>query len=255
MNTVSKRTVLVTALLITFLFTTHSPALADNTISVTGEAAIKVVPDEVVIALGIETWDKDLNTAKRQNDDVVGKLKTLAQESGIKPEYVQTDYINIEPRYQDSYEKRNFIGYFVRKTMVLTLKDINKFDDVLSGALLAGANYVHGIEFRTTELRKYRDQARALAIKAASEKANALAGEIGMEVSRPISISENGLGWFSSYGSYWGGRYGGAQTQNIVQNAGGGSASGSTDDSTIALGQITVSASVSVTFELKAKSQ
>jgi hypothetical protein len=90
----------------------------------------------------------------------------------------------------------------VRKTLIITLNDITKFDDVLSGALLAGANYVHGIEFRTTELRKYRDQARAMAIKAAREKADALAAELGLEVTKALSISESGVGWFSSYGSY-----------------------------------------------------
>ena len=42
-----------------------------------------------------------------------------------------------------------------------------------SSAIEAGANKVQGLEFLTTELRKYRDQARSMAIKAAQEKAAA----------------------------------------------------------------------------------
>ena len=39
----------------------------------------------------------------------------------------------------------------------------------------AGANYIHNIDFRTSELRKHADQARALALEAAFEKAKDLA--------------------------------------------------------------------------------
>ena len=48
-------------------------------------------------------------------------------------------------------------------TFRITLKDTSKFEDVLTESLQEGANYVHGIEFRTTELRKHRDAVRALA--------------------------------------------------------------------------------------------
>ncbi len=46
---------------------------------------------------------------------------------------------------------------------MVTLKDITQFDDLLTELVAANVNYIHGIQFRTTELRQYRDQARALA--------------------------------------------------------------------------------------------
>ena len=220
-----------------------------RTITVTGEAEVRVVPDEVILTLGVETWNMNLETAKTQNDDVVRKLLALTKDSGIESKHVQTDYVGIEPRYQDSYERKDFLGYFVRKNVVITLKDITKFEAVLSRALELGANYVHGVDFRTTELRKHRDEARALAIKAAQEKATALAGELGQTIGQPITISENQSSWWSWYGSWWGYRWGGSATQNVVQNAGG---SGATlGDSALAPGQIAVNASVTVEFELK----
>ncbi len=222
-----------------------------STISVTGDAQVMVVPDEVILILGVETSDKDLMTAKAQNDSIIKKLLALADQYQIKPQYFQTDYINIEPRYTDSYTQRDFIGYFVRKTVVITLKDTSKFEDVLTSALQAGANYVQGIDFRTTELRKYRDQARSLAINAAREKATALSQELDRTVGKPININEDSFGWWSSYGSWWGSRWGGAMSQNVVQNAAPSNGSpSSSDGDTIALGQITISARVSVTFEL-----
>jgi uncharacterized protein len=223
----------------------NAPAL--RLITTTGDAEVRVVPDEVVLTLGVETSDLVLDVAKKQNDDIVKKVFALAQGRGVEPKYIQTDYISIEPRYQDNYEKRDFLGFFVRKSIVITLKDISKFEDLLSSALGAGVNYVQGIDFRTTELRKHRDEARALAIKAASEKANALAKELGQQVGSPQTIREDQNEWWSSYSSWWGRWATGAQ--NVVQNAGGSAAPG--PDETLAPGQITVNAKVTVSFELR----
>lgn len=224
------------------------PAQAPRSVAVTGEAEVRVAPDEVIITFGIETDDKDLAAAKLRNDERLKGLLAFATGLGIEAKHIQTDQISIEPRYRDSYEKRDFIGYFVRKSVVITLKDVGKFESLLSGALEGGVNYVHGIEFRTTELRKHRDEARALAIKAAQEKATALAAELGQKAGRPQTIQEEQSNWWSGY-SWWGARWGSSMTQNVVQNAVGGGAS--SDEATIAPGQIVVNARVSVTFDLE----
>jgi len=220
---------------------------SDRTVTVTGEAEVRVVPDEVVLTLGVETWDKDLAKAKRDNDEVMQRLLGLAEESGIEARQVQTDFLNIEPRYDDYYDRRQFLGYFVRKTVVVTLNDLGLFEDFLSQALQVGITHVHGIEFRTTELRKHRDQARALAVRAAQEKAAALCAELGEEVGRPTQIVEQYSRWWSPYSSWWGYGYSQYMAQNVVTQVGdGGEYVGST-----APGQITVTASVSVTFAMK----
>ncbi len=217
-------------------------------ITVTGDADVRVVPDEVVLTLGVETWHEDLLTAKAQNDERVKAIFALAQNAGVEPRYIQTDWISIEPRYEDYYEKEDLIGYFVRKTMVITLKDISKFDQLLTEALAAEVNYVQGIDFRTTELRKYKDQARALAIQAAREKAEALAGELGQTIGQPRNIQEQQSGWWSSYRSWWG-SWGNNPAQNVVQEV--SSVSSSNTDDSMAPGQIKVNAQVTVSFELK----
>ncbi|HEX3043422.1 MAG TPA: SIMPL domain-containing protein [Bacillota bacterium] len=218
-----------------------------HTITVTGEAEVNVIPDEVILSLGVETSDKDLNIAKKLNDERIKKIISFAKTFQIDSKYIQTDYLDIEPRYAN-YEKQTFLGYYIRKNIVITLKDISKFDDLLSGVLTVGANYVHGIQFKTTELRKYKDQARKLAIKAAQEKAVALSGELGQKIGKPINISEDYADWFSSYRGWWGSAGGGVMTQNVIQNAAGESMS---VEDTVAPGQIGIKARITVIFELE----
>jgi uncharacterized protein YggE len=222
-----------------------------RTINVTGSADVMVVPDEVVFSVGVETIDIVLTKAKNDNDVVIKRVLAQAQSLGVEEKYIQTDYISIEPRYQDAYlkdgyQKRELIGYVVRKDIAFTLKDVSRFEDLYSIILESGVNHVYGIEFRTTELRKYRDQGRTLAIQAAREKAEALAKEMGQTVGAPLSISENSSWGYRSY-SWWGASS--AMSQNVIQNA---PSQGTSDgSSTLALGQIAINASVSVTFELK----
>lgn len=217
-------------------------------ITVTGDAEVRVVPDEVILTLGVQTWDKNLQVAKRQNDAIVTRVLDLVAAHGIDPQHVQTSYIGIEPRYRNGYyEESDFIGFFVHKTVVITLRDLTKFEDLLAASLESGVNYVHGIQFRTTELRKHRDSARALAIGAAREKAVALAGELGQTIGDPQSIREEQSGWWSSYNAWWGSRWGSGMAQNVIQEAGAGAIAG---EGSVAPGQISVKACVSATFEL-----
>jgi uncharacterized protein YggE len=217
-------------------------------ITVTGDAEVRVAPDEVILTLGVETWDKNLDRAKQQNDEIVAAVLALAADYDIPPEHVQTDYVSIEPRYRNGYyEDRDFIGYFVHKTVVITLRDLSNFEGLLADALESGVNYVHGIEFRTTELRQHRDEARALAIRAAQEKAEALAGELDQKIGDPLAIQEVQSGWSSGYNAWWGSRWGGGMSQNVIQEADGAALLAGTS---LAPGQINVNARVSVTFGL-----
>ncbi|HBC87060.1 MAG TPA: hypothetical protein DCZ94_08910 [Lentisphaeria bacterium] len=221
-------------------------------ITVGGEAVVNVEPDKIVISLGIETKDKDIMAAKQQNNDIMKKTIAVLRESGIADKDIQTDNLSIEPRYGNNYTREDFHGYFVRNTLAVTLKQANKVEEVVTRVLQAGVNYIHGIDFQTTELKKYREQARELALKAAKEKAVKMAEVLGQSVGMPVQISENSYGtpwWYYSSWSGWGyGRGQGGMSQNVVQNVQGGS--GEISES-IALGKISIRANVNVTFELK----
>ncbi|MCA1594118.1 MAG: SIMPL domain-containing protein [Acidobacteria bacterium] len=208
-------------------------------ITVTGEAEINVVPDEVVFDLTISTLNKDLRAAKTQTDERLKGLIALTKRYGVAPEDVQTDYIKLEPRYRGNDETRLFVGYSVRKDLVFTLRDVTKAEGLLSDITEAGVTRINGIRFRTSQLRKYRDQARALAIKAAQEKAIALTAAIGQKIGRAYSIEEEvpNRGYASQNAM-----------SNTIEFADGDTAA---SEGTLALGRIKINARVTVRFELE----
>lgn len=215
-------------------------------ISVSGSAEVKVVPDEIYLRVGVETRHENLDDAKKQNDERVSKALAFLKGAEVKGKDVQTDFISVEPAYDNNVSRTKPVTYLVRKSIEIKLTKIESFEGVLTGLLTNGVNNVHGIEFRTSQLRKHRDTARAMAIRAAKEKADAMASELGVNRGKVYNINANdGGGSWSSTGSYWGGRYGMGMLQNSVQNIGGASEA---SDGMLSIGQISVSASVNVSF-------
>jgi uncharacterized protein YggE len=231
-----------------------SSALAQNTvdrplITVSGQAEMRVPPDEVVFTLGVESIDKDVLAAKKKTDESVKAVFALAKDNKVNADDVQTSYISVQPKYNtDDFEygevprgmKRVLVGYAVSKTIAIRLKDISRFDPLLSDVLRAGVTKVKDVEFRDSQIRKHRDQARAMAIKAAQEKASLLAREIGQTIGPAFSITEGVVGRYS--------------TSNAMQNSTSvisGELSSSESDSAIAPGLISVTAQVTVSFRLQ----
>ena len=172
-------------------------------IEVTGQAEVRVPPDEVIFTLEVEKMDKDLPTAQRMTDDSVRQLLVIARRFDTPPQDVKTDYISVEMKYstdlvEDSDDadakkvKREFVGYAVSKTVVLRSARIEQFEALFTDLLRAGVSSVKDVEFRTTQIRMYKDQARAQAIRAAKEKAEAMTREIGQTIGKAISIEEEG---------------------------------------------------------------
>ena len=115
----------------------------------------------------------------------------------------------------------------------------------------SGVNYIHNINFQTTEFKKYREQARELALNAAKEKAEKMAATLGQSVGDPIQIGEGYGGsnwWYYSSWNSWGYGRSNVMSQNVMQNIESGMGEIS---ETIALGKISIKANVNVTFELK----
>ncbi len=214
-------------------------------ITVSGQAEIRVPPDQVVFTLGIEAVDKDILAAKKRTDDSVKEVLAIARKNNVKPEDVQTSQISIQPKYNTDdleYEqrrtvKREFVGYQVSKTVAVILRDISRFDSLLFDVLKAGVTRLSNVEFRDSQIRKHKDQARAMAIKAAQEKANLLAREIGQTIGPAYSITESGVVPY---------------TANVSQNRVDNFTEGTSDSaSAIAPGAISVTAQVTVSFRLQ----
>ena len=215
-------------------------------ITVAGEAVVNVKPDKIVITFGIETSDADVNTAKQKNSELMKKAVGVAKDCGVHEQDIQTDRLSIEPRWEDGYKQQKFLGYFVHNTMMVTLSDLEQLDKLITSALQAGINRLNGVDFQTTEFKKYREEARELALKAAREKAEKMSAVLGQTIGKPLQINENytGSSWYGGWGR---GRSSGMSQVQVQAERG---SSGEITD-TVALGKLAIRASVSVTFELK----
>ena len=240
----TKRLVPLAALALAFACAAHARAqeqrpAAPRLVTVTGEAEILVVPDEVVFDVTVQNLNRDLRLAKAQTDERLKGLIALARKHGVAERDIQTDYINIGPRYRCGDETRTLIGYAVRKDLVFTLREVERAEALLSEVLESGVHRVNSVAFRTSQMRKHRDAARAQAVRAAREKAAALASEIGQSIGKAYSIDEEVPSPVR------------LAAQNVSSNyigPSGGEASES--EGTLALGQIRIVARITARFEL-----
>ncbi len=231
--------------------TPSSPACnSGRSIQVTGTAVVNVVPDRALIQLGVQSNATTVRAVEQSNSTTTQAVLKAVRSLGIDTQDIATDWYVIEPVYQD-YDSLYIKGYRINNMVAITVRDVGQTSRVIASALQAGANQVINVDFYTSELRKYRDQARDMAMKAAREKAQALGQTAGAQLDCSLTVNENS---WSSYNGWWPGR-GQSQnlwTQNTVQNiAPGSGSSASTGDEPISLGKVSVRAEVSAVFSLK----
>jgi uncharacterized protein YggE len=224
----------------------------DRTIQVSGTAVVNVRPDRALVQLGVQSNGKSPKEVQARNANAIRDVIKALQQMGIDAKDISTDHYVIEPLYED-YESLRIKGYRIHNVIAITLRDVDKTSDAIAAAFQAGANQVVNVEFYTSDLRKYRDQARDMAMKAAAEKASALAGAAGAEANCVLTINENTWSYFNGWNWWYGRQNQNLWTQNAVQNVAPNSngIAPTSDDSPVSTGQISIRAEVSATFALK----
>jgi len=207
-------------------------------ISVTGTAEVQVAPDEVTLRFGSESEDKDLNIAKAMHDKRMKKIIAVAREAGVEAKDLQTSALRIGPDYSEEKVPK-LLGYEVSQSLSITLRDLSKYERLMTDLLLAGVNRVDGVDFTVRDAKKYREESRAKALKAAKEKAIAMANEVGQTIGKPWEITE----YVPSYG--------GGLANNYSSNFSTERALVQEDQSTVAPGQVSIRSSVRVSFQLE----
>ena len=223
-----------------------------RSVQVSGTAVVNVTPDRVLIQMGVQSNGVTPQGVEAANSATINKMIRALKALGIDEKDIVTDWYVIDPIYDDS-NSLTIEGYRIYNIVAITLRDISKVNKVIVASLKAGANQVVNVEFYLSDLRKYRDQARDLAMKAAQEKARDLASAAGAQTGCVMSINEN---TWSSYNGGWNRWYGQSQNlwmQNTVQNVAPTSGEGGalTEAGPVNLGQISVRAEVSASFSLR----
>ena len=212
-------------------------------VTTSGTAHIRVVPDLADLYFEVEVRDADLAVARKQQAERAARVLAALRAAGVRAAELQSSQAQIASDYGDSRQETDKIKFYrVSQSICCTLHDVKKVPDVTADAVAAGATGVRDASLRTSQQHKYRDEARAKAIQTAKEKAVALAAELGAKVGKPYSITE-GFDYDSRMTA------GNVSSSNTTRT----DSEPPLDDAapTFALGTISISATVSVSFFLE----
>ncbi|MBP7694400.1 MAG: SIMPL domain-containing protein [Anaerolineales bacterium] len=169
------------------------PAESRNTIVVTGTGNAYGAPDVGSIQIGVQTRNTDPKAAVDENSRQAQAILTALQALGIDAQDLQTSNFSVSA--QQDYDPvtgqpQGTFTYVVDNTLTVTVRDLAKLGDVLSGAVGAGANTIYGISFSVSDAAQLEAEARNKAMADARVRAEALAKAAGVTLGAPITISE-----------------------------------------------------------------
>ena len=216
--------------------------------NVSGSAEVRVVPDEIRLSVAVESRNAALDAARLENDTKIAAALAFLKQAGMPDRDVKTDFISVQPDYDRDRSRVTPVAYIIRKSIEIRLTNTVVFQSVVTGLLTNGVNVIDNVDFRTTQLRQHRDQARLLAVRAAKEKAKALTDELGVKLGRPYNVNAtDNSSYLGSSGRYLNSSIG---ANNFVQNVSVSSGGGASDNASdaFAVGQISVTATVNVSF-------
>ena len=229
------RLILATAALACLLPVTNSRAQENESkrvgsISVTGEASMDIAADCVSIQiisqhnsskardaynLTVEEMSKAVALLKKRED--IGAMKTTQ--------------VMLYPRVKDykSGEKE----YNARQTLSFELTDIDNYDELMLSLIDLGINGIGQVSFKSSKVEEYQEVLMRKAVQDARKKAVILASELGQEVGQAVAIND---------------QTGGMPRPMMEYKA---SLSSDMTDPSVVPGNLTLTKTVHIQFELK----
>jgi uncharacterized protein YggE len=208
---------------------------ASHTMTVSGEGEVKGVPDEAILSAGVVSQAATANEALAANRSAMSDVFATLKRQGIPDRSIQTSEFNVQPQYaperQDNTPPR-VVGYRVSNSVSVTIDDLSKLGAAIDALVASGANSMGGISFTIRDPKPLLRQAREAAVKDAMDRAAVYAKAAGLTLGHIVQIDE-----------------GAAQTPRPVFRA--MAVDAVMAPTPIAAGEQTVSAEVTVTFEIK----
>jgi uncharacterized protein YggE len=193
--------------------------------SVTGDGKATAIPDVAEFSFQvISQGGTDLAGIQQTNTDKTNKAIDFVKSKGVADKDIQTQYYNVDPRYQ-TFSCRTtppiifnaagsapsvaaapdiaqvcppstIVGYTVTQSVDVKIRDFKTIGDIMSGVVTAGANQVGSLNFTLDDPTSAQDQARAQAIVKAKAKAQSIAQAGGFTVGRLLSVQDGGFNNF-----------------------------------------------------------
>jgi uncharacterized protein YggE len=211
-----------------------------RTLSVNGIGTISLTPNLAYIYIGIHTDDPDLANAVSRNNTQAQALVDALKKAGIDGKDIQTSNFSVYTNGNQGFDKlsgqptNTGMYYSVDNTVYVTMRDLTKMGKILNTAVSSGANSINSITFDVADKTAALAQARQKAMENASSLAAELAKNANIKLGaiQNISYSDNSAMPFYGMG-------------------GGGAAAAPNASVPIQPGQTQISATVSVTYDIK----
>ncbi|WP_029035994.1 SIMPL domain-containing protein [Salinimicrobium xinjiangense] len=165
----------------------YSQETQEPRVTVVGTGTVNIEPDRVVINSRIEHTGKPAAEVKKQNDEVVNRVIKYLKAQGIAAKDIQTEYIRLNKEYH--YNSKD-TSYSANQAISIQLRDLKKYEMIMSGLLNAGLNRIDGIEFQTSKKEQLQAEARRKAMQDAQLKAKEYAEALGQQIGKAVSINE-----------------------------------------------------------------
>lgn len=204
-------------------------------ISVAGEGKVKVVPDQATISATVETKGNNSKDVKKQNDQQMEAVLKIIKKMNLAPADYRTQRVSLNPVYD--YEKKK-TSYNATQTVEILLRDLSQYDELMEGLVNQGINRIDNVIFQSSKLAQYQSEARKLAMKDAKLKAEDYVSVLGQKVGKAMTISDNSQVYQPQP------VYARMKTMAMDESA-------ATTRETLAEGEITITANVSVSFILE----
>ena len=203
-------------------------------INVSGEGKVKVIPDQATIAVTVETKGNNAKDVKKQNDEKIEAVLKFIKKMNLAPADYKTQRVSLNPQYD--YEKKKH-SYNATQTIEILLRDLSKYDELMEGLVDQGINRIDNVTFQSSKLAQYQSEARKLAMKEAKLKAEDYVSVLGQKVGRAMTISDNSQTYYPQP------MYAAMKTME--------SSDASAPRETLAVGEINITANVTVSFILE----
>lgn len=175
---------------------------AKNTITVSDKGEIYVKPDLALTTFSVTNEAKTVAGAMSENTEKMNAVIDFIKDQGVEDKDLKTTSFNIYPRYEWYEEirippypqgKRVLVGYEVRQSLEVKIRDMGKIGDIIEGATVAGADQVGDLQFTVDNIDEFKKQAREQAIEKTKTKAKELASQLGVKLVRITNFSESGV--------------------------------------------------------------
>jgi uncharacterized protein YggE len=128
-------------------------AKTNNTISATGMAIQKVVPDKVTVTFAVETMNKTAAGALRANSEAMSKVLGALEKVDVRKNETDTSFFSISPTYNNfqTGNVQELTGYTVTNSISIERSNLTNMSDWLDAGVRAGANRVDNLSFMASE--------------------------------------------------------------------------------------------------------